>query len=78
LVDVEVIWVQENLKLVSLCPETRADTALHVPECCRQYDRRDCRYERNGANGAGRHQVSVTKHTVLPSFVFIGKSLRDV
>jgi hypothetical protein len=65
-------------KVVFFRLETQADTTVHVRECCNQYGRWESQTEGNGTNWAGRHRVSVTKYTVLPNFVIIGKLLHNL
>jgi hypothetical protein len=40
--DVEVTGLQMMLKLISLVPETQADTTLHVRDRRSQHGKRDC------------------------------------
>jgi hypothetical protein len=71
-------WLAEDAEIDFLLPETQADTTLHVCGCRSQHGKRDCSNCRNDGNRTGRHWVRVAKHTVLPSFVFIRKFLRDL
>jgi hypothetical protein len=61
---------------VSLRLKMQAVTTLHVREYCSQHGRRHFSNCRHGTNRAGRHRVSVAKHTVLPSFMSISSANR--
>jgi heterodisulfide reductase subunit B len=60
------------LKLVSHCLEAQADMMLHVCKHCRQHAERDHRLKEMAQIG---HPDTMP---VLPTFVFIGKLLRDL
>lgn len=79
--DVEIKGSKKTIKSVSLRLETQADAVRHVGECYSQDGGRGFRpfrLKEIARNRSVRHRVTVTKHTVLPTFVFICKLLRDL
>lgn len=74
LIDVEIIWLQDMLKLVSLPPERHGPSRRSLFEGVAWQKRlQNFIGIVNGANLAGRSRISSVKYTLLPSFVFVSK-----
>jgi hypothetical protein len=68
------------LTLVSLCLKTPADMTPHVRECCSQRGGRSHTLMEMGQRGRADSQAQgqCCNCTVLPSFIFISKLLRNL